>query len=122
MKKILLALSICAGFGLTGCYYDKADELFPVASPCDTVSTISFAAHVDPIISGYCKSCHSNGSGGGGVVLATYNDIVVQAQNGKLVGTIFQKPGYKPMPPVGKLDACKSRTIQKWVEGGSPNN
>lgn len=95
---------------------------------CDTAGTISFSNQVWPVISTYCAGCHpATGTGDGGVNLGNYSQIKAKATTkvnniSLLVGVTRQLPGFKPMPPSGKLDACKLRTIEKWIEQGCVQN
>ena len=88
---------------------------------CDTNSTITYSATVWPIIEQNCRGCHSGGSPAGGVSLTNYNEVAVQASNGKLTG-VLRDGTYVLMPPSGSLSECKIRQVELWVEAGSLNN
>lgn len=89
---------------------------------CDT-STFTFAAKVMPIIDVNCKGCHSGTFPSGGIALTNYGEVKVQADNGKLYGTINHAAGFKPMPQGGaKLPDCEVTVVRKWVQAGAPNN
>ena len=90
---------------------------------CDTLN-ISWTKNIEPLISTYCKGCHSGSSPSGNVLLTNYSEVKVQALNGYLYGTTSHSAGFKAMPPYGssKLDACQVKAIGKWVAMGAPQN
>lgn len=89
---------------------------------CDT-NTYTFSGGVSKILATHCNGCHSNTSTGGGVLLNTYDNAKVYALNGKLLCSVQQIGACSPMPKGGaKLEDCKIRVIQKWVESGVLNN
>lgn len=89
---------------------------------CDTTN-VTFAISINPIIQTKCTGCHSTAVPLGGVVLETYADIKASGDNGSLMGTILNNPGYNLMPPSGgKLPTCEIDMIQKWIDNGMPNN
>jgi hypothetical protein len=111
---------------LSGCYYDSQEYLFPgINNSCDT-STVTFSGSVQPILNDHCYACHSNttaASYGGNVKLENYADVVIQADNGNLIGSINHVDGLLPMPQgAAKLDDCTISIIQIWVTAGTPDN
>lgn len=91
-------------------------------SGCDTTN-VTFSGNVFPIVETYCLNCHNGTSPGGGIYLRNYNDLVVVANNGKLMGSIRHDQGYSPMPKNGnKLSDCQIATFNIWIKNGTPNN
>lgn len=88
---------------------------------CDPAK-FTFGAVIQPIISNSCVGCHNPGNLGGSIDLSTFADIKVQAENGKLVGSVSHADTYKPMPQGGKLSSCEIDQIKSWVNAGAPNN
>jgi len=92
---------------------------------CDTTK-FTFSAAIVPILSNYCYSCHSTASAastGGGIILDTYNGVLIQAQNGKLIGDLQHAPGFNYMPLGGaQLSECKITQVSKWISAGAQNN
>ena len=122
MRKFLLLTGLLAVFFISGCYYDKVNEIHPVIQTgCDS-SNASYSGNVSKIIGAYCVSCHNSSTASGGVVLDNYNSAYQQASSGNLVGAITGAPGHTLMPPGIQLDPCKIAAIQKWVNAGAPNN
>ena len=89
---------------------------------CDT-SLFTFSGAVAPVINTFCKGCHNSASLGGGIDLSSYAAVKTVAANGKLMGSITQSAGFKPMPQGGnKLQDCQVTQIDKWIKSGMPNN
>ena len=92
---------------------------------CDT-TIFTYSGAIAPMMKSNCNSCHSTAAAsgaGGGIVLDNYNALLVQAQNGKLVGTISHNTGYSAMPKSGaKLTDCKITIVKKWIAAGAKNN
>lgn len=95
---------------------------------CDTLNAISFSKQVWPIIQTSCLGCHNTNAASGNINLNGY--VNTSAVAGTLVngisqmsGAINQKAGFKAMPPYGaKMDACKIRIIDLWIQQGMLNN
>ena len=92
---------------------------------CDTTK-FTYAAAIAPLLNTYCTSCHAASSApasGGGIVLDNYNSVLVQAQNGKLLGDLQHLTGYNAMPQGGAmLSDCKITQFRKWIAAGAANN
>jgi hypothetical protein len=59
--------------GISGCYYDVEEELYPDnKTACDT-TTLNFAA-IKPIFDSKCTGCHGGASPSAGIKLDTYLD------------------------------------------------
>lgn len=120
LKQLTLLLLMAAS--LSACYYDNEEDLYPSPPPCDTVD-VSYSNDVWPIINDNCTFCHSGGAPSGNVSLENYEDIVIAADNGSLLGTIKHEEGWSPMPNGGgKLSDCNIAIIEKWVNDGTPDN
>ena len=92
--------------------------------PCKTDS-LSYSKDIVPILENYCYGCHGNGStaGSGGILLEGYSNLIVQADNGKLVGNITHAPGFVPMPfGQPKMPDCEISKIVGWVDQGTLDN
>ncbi|WNJ18117.1 hypothetical protein [Pontibacter sp. G13] len=116
-------LALCV-LSLAGCYYDNEEELYgglPEA-PCDTTD-VSYTADIVPILEDDCIVCHSGSVPSAGISLETYADVKVQADNGRLVGSIAHLPGFDPMPQGGaQLPDCEVNQVTAWVNAGALDN
>ncbi len=92
---------------------------------CDTTK-FTYANAIAPILKSYCYACHASApapGSGGGIVLDNYNGVLVQVQNGKLMGDLQHLAGHNAMPLGGsKLSDCKIIQFQKWIAAGAQNN
>ncbi len=111
---------------ITACYYDSEEFLYPeINNQCDT-SNVTFSDAVQPVLSQYCYSCHSNTTAaalGGNIKLEDYSEVKIEADNGRLLGAIDHSPGYSAMPKgAGKLNDCSISLFRIWIDNGAPNN
>jgi hypothetical protein len=110
-------------FTLSGCYYDKENELYPTQANCDTIGIITYSQSVAPIMTANCNTCHSAGNPSGGIITSNYEGLSIVAKNGRLYGAVSRQQGFLPMPDgADQLSTCDLTKIKKWVDAGSPNN
>lgn len=125
MKKYLtvILLFFIAGLIISGCYYDKEEELYRLnLTTCDTTN-VTYSQSVAPLMTAHCNSCHGTSGASGGWITDNYTGLKQIADNGKLVGVINHSSGFSPMPKgSGKISDCSISIISKWVQDGSPNN
>lgn len=121
MKKSGMILGlVLAGMSFSGCYYDTEQELYNQVS-CDT-SNVTYSGTIQPMLEKYCTSCHSGAQPSGSIDLSSYPAVKVQADNGKLYGSVAQLSGYKPMPKGSRLSNCDIAKMKIWVDASSPQN
>jgi hypothetical protein len=122
LSAILIMSTIFAFLSTAGCYYDNEEDLFGGIDDCDTTN-ISYADDVLPILVNRCYACHENGLAGGGILLNNYDNTKIWIDNGRLLGSIKQEPGFSPMPKdAGKIPDCEIDKIEAWVRIGAPDN
>ncbi len=124
IKYNLLSATVMANILLGGCYYDKADKLYPNAASCDTAQ-ITYSSHVRPIIAANCLNmgCHTSGNPSGGFNFETHQGLSSVLPNGRLSNAInYKAGGSKNMPPSGKMDDCTIKKVDAWIARGAPNN
>lgn len=89
---------------------------------CDTTN-VTFSGTIWPLMQTWCTGCHRGTYAGGGIHIENYDDLVVIANNGKLMGSITHDPDYSPMPKnADKLPECQIASVRKWIEDGTPDN
>jgi mono/diheme cytochrome c family protein len=119
---VLLAILLLA----SGCYYDKAEELYPPGD-CDT-ATVGWSATIKPILQNRCYACHNASSAnvsGAGIALEPYSNLqsYLIGNSERFLGAIQHGSGYSPMPKGGgKLSDCELLQINQWIAGGYPEN
>jgi len=91
---------------------------------CDTCDPgmFAYAADISPIISTYCRGCHSGSFPSGNIKLETFAELKTVAESGQLIGAVTGASGYSLMPPAGKLQSCQVEQLQNWVAANMPNN
>ena len=127
MKKVLYTLfslivvSLGLSLGMTGCYYDKEEILYP-GTACDTAN-ITYGSTITPILSSFCISCHGGTTASAGINLDSYAAVKIQIDNGRLWGAVSHATNYSPMPKnAAQLNTCNLAKIKKWIDAGAPNN
>jgi mono/diheme cytochrome c family protein len=114
-------IALLLALATTGCYYDKAEVLYPDTA-CDT-SAITYSTSVAPVLSSNCNVCHGGSTPSAGIKLDVYSGVKQQVDNGRLLGVVTHSPNYSPMPKNGtKLSECNIAKIRKWIAAGAPNN
>ena len=121
MNKLLLLAGSLLVLALTGCYYDKEEELYPTLN-CD-VANVTYTGTVLPILQNNCYSCHNANANFGGITLEGYNSLMNYVESGQLLGAIRHDPGFSPMPQnQPQLVECNIQKIETWIAEGAPNN
>ena len=121
MERRIIKIALLGLIGLTSCYYDVEENLYP-KSECVTTD-LSFEADIMPILERNCYSCHSAAANTANVTLEGHGQLLQHISNGRLLGAIRHDPGFTPMPQgAPKLIACDIDKIEQWVSDGAPNN
>jgi len=109
---------------LTGCYYDKENELYPNTSCGDTIN-VTYSKSIAPIMSANCNVCHSTAVATSGYVTDNQPDLSALATSGLLWTAVnWEGPAQTHMPSgsLSKLSQCDLTKIKKWADAGAPNN
>jgi mono/diheme cytochrome c family protein len=118
----ILFLSVC--IGLTGCYYDTEEELYPDSGvACDTVS-VSYETDIKQIFNSNCNECHS-GTAAPSVQLNNYEatQTYLNTNKAKFLSSITWDGNASNMPQSStKMSDCNINTIRAWINAGYPNN
>jgi len=119
--KLILAGCVCAITVLAGCYYDNTEELYPNGCRTDDVR---YTADVVPILeANQCISCHNDTNEQGGINLEGYENLLERVEDGSLMGSVRQEPGWESMPLTGnKMSNCSITRLQSWIDAGAQNN
>ncbi len=119
IRFIIVILTL--NMGLTSCYYDYAEDLYPT-TPCVTTD-MSYAKDIVPIIKDNCLVCHSTAANQGGVDIESYAQVKIYAESQSLLGSIKHSGGYKAMPQgAPKLSNCNIAKVEAWISQGIKNN
>lgn len=109
--------------GLTSCYYDKANELYP--DPGCVITEVKYSTDIQAIVGTSCSysGCHEARNPAGNIDLTTYAGLKAMLQTGQLVGSITHASGYSAMPKnTGKLSDCNISRIRAWIDAGALDN
>lgn len=108
--------------GMTSCYYDNEEELYPNPIECDTTN-VTYSASITPIMSNNCNGCHSSSAPSGNIITDTYEGLKIIADDGSLWGAVNHESGYSPMPKDRpKLNDCDLTKIGIWLDNGALND
>jgi hypothetical protein len=121
MRALLKISIVLALLSWAGCYYDNEEDLYPDTG-CKT-DDVTYSGVIAPILQANCNVCHAAGIQLGGVILDSHDKVLVQVNNGRLLGSIKREPGFSPMPQnQPKLPDCTIEKIEVWIQNGAPNN
>ncbi len=113
-----LALVIVTALLQMSCTWHNAEDLFAKDDGCDTTA-VSYNNHIAPIMASSCNSCHSAGA----FKTSDYAGLKATIESGRLEGSVYHLPGYKPMPSgQPQLDSCSLKRITAWINQGYLNN
>ena len=126
MKNLIRLTPIILLFSLllSGCYYDKENELYP-ATACGDTAIVTYELSVKPIMALQCNRCHSPGNPSGNVITSTYDGLRKEAISGNLWYGVNWEGSLQTRMPQGALDTlsvCERTKIKKWIDAGAPNN
>jgi len=130
LMKTTVKFSLIVAFSITALLVVTCKHEIPLTDKdgdnnTDTCGTIVFtySGGVAPLMNTYCAKCHNATTTKAGIDLTSYDGVKTVGLNGRLLGSIKQASGYKPMPPgTTKLTGCQIRQIEKWVQAGAANN
>ncbi len=119
--RITFSLTLLLIGMLPCCTYHSLEDIDPRVA-CDTTA-ITFQRTIRPILNNNCIVCHSGSSPANGLDYEKFSDVVIVANDGRLVGAINHRAGFEPMPRFApKLATCDIHKIEIWISEGSLNN
>jgi len=111
--KILLSTLLFSFIVLTGCYYDKEEQLYP-NSGSDCNATLTYNNGIKTLIDANCNSCHK--PGGNSPDLTTYALV-----KSNITNIEFRAITQKNMPSSG-LNSCNYTKLNNWIKAGALEN
>ncbi len=115
MKKILL-LGIIA-LGVSSCYYDNKEELYPEdPNACETTG-LTYDKDIKAIFVNGCAVSGCHVAGDQSPALETYDEVknnISRIETRALVE--------KTMPTSGPLASCTQSQLTQWIADGYPEN
>ncbi|CAN5873395.1 hypothetical protein BH11BAC4_BH11BAC4_05910 [soil metagenome] len=122
-KTIVIAVLSFTGLvsiGVTGCYYDKEDLLYPVPGTVNCATTAAkFSVDITSIMQNNCATsgCHDAATNAGGTTLVNYTQVSAAAARIRQRCIID-----KTMPPGAPLSTAEIAALKCWIDAGTPNN
>ena len=120
VKKLIPAVAFLL-VGLSGCYNDKEELLYPQEAPTCSNTDSKFSTAVNSIIQNKCASsgCHDANTQASGYQFVSYTDIndnIESVKNSIFVTGSMPKTGSAPLTEKEKV------ALKCWIDAGSPNN
>ena len=113
MKKIIISAVLIGTVFLTGCYYDKEEQLYPNTGT-DCNAPLTYNTGIKTLIDGNCANCHK--PGGNTPDLTTYALVKANIDLVKKWAITDKK-----MPSSG-LNTCNYTKLDNWIKAGSLEN
>lgn len=82
----------------------------------------TFNAVIKPFLDVNCVGCHQSGNASGNILLSSYANVKLVADNGRLLGSIKHSPGYSAMPPARLVSSCEITAVSNWISKGAKND
>ena len=113
MKKIALP------FFLMTTSFCSCENKNALPTPADECTTVSYAQHVQPIISAHCAIAGCHVTGFPPWDFRAYEGVRAHVENGFFQSKVLEQ---KSMPPLDSLNEGELETLQCWFEQGALNN
>jgi hypothetical protein len=126
---VTLVLGLGLVLGLSGCYYDTEEELYPdqgKTTTCDTTNS-RYSVEVKAILDSKCNSaaCHGGASNPSGIPLDSYTNLkaYLDFDKAQFISSIVHDGNASNMPKGStKLVDCDINMIKSWINKGYPEN
>ncbi len=117
MKIIVIAILLGMVF-ISGCYYDKEEELYPNSfNNTDCNATLTYNNGIKEIFDVNCaiSGCHANGF----TLPYLTNYTSIKANTTKITLRAITQ---KNMPAPAGMSACNITKLDNWIKAGAPEN
>jgi hypothetical protein len=109
-------------FTLSGCYFDKENELYPSNGNCDTAGIMTYTTSIAPIMVANCNVCHSTKVNAGGVITDNYDDLYKTVTHNTLWPAVSWTGGIRMPKGMDQLPDCDLTKIKKWIDADAPHD
>jgi predicted CXXCH cytochrome family protein len=113
MNNLKIIVAVIGGLFLVSCESTTIQDISGV------VTNPTYNAHIKPIMTSKCTSCHS--SNGTSPSLVTYLEVKEASENGDLLCRLDATCG-NIMPQSGRLPQATIDMINKWATNNFPEN
>lgn len=115
-------IKIIQNWILQGAKNNVCNENYGKPKACDASNT-TYSGFVKKIVENNCVGCHKGNAASGGIKLDTYDNLLINVNNGKFFGSLNWDYGYVKMPyNQNKFDSCSIKKIKNWIDNGAKNN
>ncbi len=120
MKKYIYLLSFGVVLGLSSCYYDNEEELYPNSKQTvNDTTVVSYSATIAPMMATNCTTPGCHASNGQPPNLTTYQGVSAN-KNSVKARAVDGSPTW--MPSSGAMSKANRDALAKWINDGAPNN
>ena len=119
-QTFVLTITCVVLLGLLGCTY----EVDMPPGPCETITAISYAGDILPLLDNHCNGCHSGGAPSAGLDLTVHSSAAESALAGILLERLRLPATNIRMMPLGgqPLPECDIVLFESWASAGAPQN
>ena len=114
MKTLILTSFLIGVIFLTGCYYDKEEQLYPnSANNTDCNAPLTYTSGIKTILDLNCafSGCHATGAVSPD--LTNYTSVTANA-----IKITSRAITIKDMPRPAGMSACNITKLDNWIKGG----
>lgn len=116
MKKILFATILLSFVVLSGCYYDKEEELYPNSTNnTDCNAPLTYNTGIKTLINSNCATSGCHIAGGISPDLSNYTLLKASISSVK-----NRAIDVKNMPSPSGMSACNITKLDNWIKAGTP--
>lgn len=119
MKNIVKYSVVLAVLGLSSCYYDNKEELYPFEGQNCETANLTYTTNIKVLVDKSCAVSGCHVSGAQTPVLETYTQVKAIIDNGKFEQRVLVQ---KDMPTSGPLSDCEQSQLTQWIADGAPEN
>jgi hypothetical protein len=110
-----IAIWMAPLLGLTGCYYDIEEDLYP-ATFCAT-DNVTWTGTIEPLITSRCATVGCHVPGDQTPDLSTYAGVAANTTAIRQTAVVD-----KSMPFGSSLSSCQIQQLAIWLDMGAPQN
>lgn len=119
MNKLTVLLFL--GVFITGCYYDKEEELYPNSGSTTSTTTpvaASYKNDIQPLMTSNCATPGCHVSGAQTPDLSSYTGVF----GSRAIVKDRANNAANPMPSSGLMSVANRNLLNSWIDAGAPNN
>jgi hypothetical protein len=116
-----ISIFITLAFLVFRCENQNKEDLFG-KQECDSLD-VSYSKTIEPILMNNCYECHASSIATAGIILDSYDELILRVNSGRFPGAVNHRDGFTPMPKDrDQLPDCDLAKINNWLNEGAKNN